>query len=264
MEIDMIVVRKEKAIEKRLRDIIFTIYNRIENNNNAIFSSNGEEYFLNLFLKTDINIVFDVGANMGEYSKLLLKKSKDLNKDIELHIFEPLSTCFNKIQNEFSHGENIFLNNFGISDEEKETEIYFDAAGSSFASLYQRDLSKINKQLNQKEKIKLRRVDNYITEVKIPKIDLLKIDVEGHELNVLKGVGKFLDSDFIKAIQFEYGGANLDSRTYLKDLYNILEPKGYIMCKIMRNSIQPRNYESKMENFQYANYLAVSPLLIND
>jgi len=260
----MVDIRKEKIFNKRLKDIIFTIFNRLENNNNAFFASNGEEAFLNSYLKNNVKIVFDVGANMGEYSKLLLEKSKELNKNIELHIFEPLTTCFKIIQTKFSSEDKIFLNNFGISNEEIETEIYFDIEGSSLASLYERDLSTINKRLNKKEKIKLQRLDNYIIENNITQIDLLKIDVEGHEVSVLNGIGKFLKPDFINVIQFEYGGANIDSRTYLKDLYTIFKNKGYVVCKIMRNGIQLRDYENKMENFQYANYLALSPALIND
>ncbi len=260
----MLKVRKEKIFMKRLKDVVFTFFNRLENNNNAVFSSNGEEFFLDIYLKNDVSVIFDVGANMGDYSKLLLKKSKMNNINIELHIFEPLSTCFRNIQEEFSSKDKIFLNNFGLSNEEAETEIFYDTEGSSLASLYERDLSNINKKLNKREKIKLIRLDKYITENNISKIDLLKIDVEGHEVNVLKGIGKFLMPDFIKVIQFEYGGANQDSRTYLKDLYTMLTNKGYIICKIMKNGIARREYESKMENFQYANYLAISPALIND
>ncbi len=260
----MLHIKDENKTSKRLRSIIYTIFNRLENNNNAVFSSNGEESFLDSYLSDNVKVVFDVGANIGEYSGLLLKKSKALGKDIELHIFEPLSVCFKKIENEFSNEKKVFANNFGVSDNETSTEIYFDVEGSSFASLYQRDLQSLNKELNKKEKIKLRRLDNYIKEKNISGIDLLKIDVEGHEVSVLKGIGKFLSPDFINVIQFEYGGANLDSRTYLKDLYAILKNKGYIVCKIMKNGIQPREYESKMENFQYANYLAINPALIND
>jgi hypothetical protein len=62
----------------------------------------------------------------------------------------------------------------------------------------------------------------------------------------------------IKVIQFEYGGANLDSKTSLLDLYKLLESAGYMVCKVMRHHLELRPYNPTMENFQYSNYIALS------
>ena len=48
-------------------------------------------------------------------------------------------------------------------------------------------------------------------------IDLLKLDVEGNELLALKGLSDSIE--YIKIIQFEFGGSNIDSRTYFQDFY---------------------------------------------
>jgi hypothetical protein len=91
----------------------------------------------------------------------------------------------------------------------------------------------------------------------VKKIDLLKIDTEGHELSVLKSAGRFLDPQYINIIQFEYGGTYLDARIYLKDMYTLLQSKGYEIYKIYPGKLTRRDYHPVMENFQYANYVAM-------
>ena len=52
-------------------------------------------------------------------------------------------------------------------------------------------------------------------------IDIMKLDVEGHELDVLEGSRKTINS--IKLIQFEFGGCNIDSKTFFQDFYYFLK-----------------------------------------
>ena len=112
--------------------------------------------------------------------------------------------------------------------------------------------------MNKKETISLIRLEDYLTEQNITSIDFLKIDIEGHELAAFRGMGAYLSADRIKAIQFEYGGANLDSGTTLRELYQTLEGAGFILAKIMKNGVEIRPYSLRMENYQYANYAAFS------
>ncbi len=119
----------------------------------------------------------------------------------------------------------------------------------------------LNVVMDHSESIRLIRLDQYIEEHRIDRIDFMKIDIEGHELKAFEGMGKFLRPDFIHAIQFEYGGADLDSRTNLRDFYRLFEPKGFVICKIMKHGIEQRPYRTYMDNFQYANYLALNPEL---
>ena len=141
--------------------------------------------------------------------------------------------------------------------------IYYNTQGSGLASLYQRNLKRHNiAELNTKEEIKTKRLDEYIEENDIMHIDFMKVDVEGHEMAVFEGMGKYLDSDFIDYIQFEYGGANLDSMTSLMNFYELFETKGFKLAKVMPSGLQLRNHETFLENFVYSNYVAISEELI--
>lgn len=112
--------------------------------------------------------------------------------------------------------------------------------------------------MNQSEEIVLRRMDEYIKEKNITHVDFVKIDIEGHELKAFEGFGEYLNSDFIDYIQFEYGGANLDSHSSLMELYKFFKDRNFSVAKMMPNGIEIRNYSPYMDNFNYSNYVAIS------
>lgn len=164
-------------------------------------------------------IVFDIGANIGEYSSMLLDISQKYLVPIELHLFEPTATCFETLIKKFKDINNVILNNFGVSDSNSISKIYYDKEQSGLASLYQRNLDYYNISMNKTEEIILRKLEGYIEEQLIKHIDFIKIDIEGHELKAFEGLGKYLNIDFVGYIQFEYGGANLDSHSSLMEIY---------------------------------------------
>ena len=247
-------------LRKKAQSVFFTLFNRFENNNNTDFQTNGEKRFLDeYFLSLNGTVtLFDIGANVGEYSTILVDHSQRHKIDYHLYVFEPTKKCFSILQTKFSDNPSVHLNNCGVSDAAASAEVFYDIEGSGFASLYQRDLSFVDVTMDKHETISLIRLDEYIEQYQIRHIDFLKMDIEGHELFGIRGLGKFLSGNFITAIQFEYGGANLDSKTTLQELYRILEQAGFVLCKIMKYGIEVRPYSYRMENYQYANFVALS------
>lgn len=128
--------------------------------------------------------------------------------------------------------------------------------------MYQRNLKMYNNELCMKEQINTKRLDEYIEQNDINHIDFIKVDVEGNEMRVFTGMGGYLNPDFIDYIQFEYGGANLDSMTSLMNFYELFESKGFVLAKVMPSGLQIREYEPFLENFEYSNYVAISKRLI--
>jgi len=256
---------KTSYIKRKLRGLSLRIFNEIENNGNSIFEKNGEEFFIDNLIKSfknrgGIKVVFDIGANIGEYSQMIVDKSNDI--DMNLHLFEPTKSCFDTISGKFKSDNNIRLNNFGVSDINTTAIIYYDKEESALASLYQRNLDAYSIKLNQSEEIILKRLDNYIEEHDIVHIDFVKIDIEGHELKAFEGFGKYLNYDFVDYIQFEYGGANLDSHSSLMEIYKFLNMRGFKIAKIMQNGLELREYIPSMDNFNYSNYVAISKKVI--
>ena len=117
--------------------------------------------------------------------------------------------------------------------------------------------------MNQSEIVETTPLDIYIKENSIEHINFLKIDIEGHEMAALLGIGGYFSGDFIDFIQFEYGGSHLDSHTSLMELYILFEKSGFKMSKIMPKDLDIRPYSPWMDNFQYANYVAISANIVD-
>ena len=252
---------------QKLRNICWKGFNRLENNGDSDFSRNGEKAFIDTLIDVFVKepnkerVIFDIGANVGEYSQMLTQRIHSKGISCSLHLFEPTKACFAELQNRFAGTAAIRLNAFGLSDQEEKRQIFYDKEKSGLASLYKRNLQHYNIEMEAAEEIVLETAVNYIEKAGIGHIDFVKIDIEGHELNAFKGFGKYLNAQFIDFVQFEYGGANLDSHTSLLELFRFFEARGFILAKIMPKGLEIRNYSPMMENFVYANYVAVSGLL---
>lgn len=208
-------------------------------------------------------VVFDVGANNGHYSAEVIKR---FGQNLRLYAFEPARETHGLLTKCLSSHDNAECLNFGLSDHEASTTLYSFASQSGLSSVYDRSLfnqpgSNGNHYNKRKEDIQLRTLDSFCRERKIERISLLKIDVEGHELKVLQGAAGLIESGAIDFIQFEFGGTNVDSRIFLRDFFEVLQPN-YSLHRILRNglwSIEP--YAERDEIFLLSNYLAVSRTL---
>ncbi|MCY6412415.1 FkbM family methyltransferase [Acinetobacter sp. VNH17] len=252
--------------KEKLRNLAWKLFSKLENNDNVNFDENGESFFIESLLKTlsqtEDNskkiIIFDIGANIGHYTTILQSISLLNQLSLEIHLFEPTQSCFNILTEKFGHDTNIILNNFGASSEDGETVIFYDKEQSGLASLYDRNLDAYNLKFSHVESVSVKKISNYIKERGILHIDFIKIDIEGHELKAFEGFCDYINADFIDYIQFEYGGANLDSHTSLMELYTFFQKRNFSIAKIMPNGLSIRIYQPWMDNFTYANYVAIS------
>lgn len=242
--------------EKLLR---FTL-RRMNIDNTAKISDNGEAFVINYLKKkagagNSKKIIFDVGANVGTYINTIVKS---FGASAEVHAFEPSAVTFKQLSENIGNQKNITLNNFGLSNAAEEKPIYYDHEKSGLTSLYQRQLSHYGIEMNMSETIRLETLDAYCRSNNIETIFLLKVDVEGHELSVLQGAKNMLAEKKIHAIQFEFGGTNIDARTYFKDFYLLLKDN-YTIYRILSNGLyEIKKYTELQEIFLYTNFLAIA------
>jgi len=200
--------------------------------------------------------IFDVGANIGDWAALAL----NINPSLKLHCFEPSRETYQRL---LARGwpPDVILNNFGLGSAQEHRTLYLfdDAAGIN--SLYKREGLEDGWGLipqQRTETIWLDTVDHYCQEHEIAEVDYLKIDVEGHELEVLKGASTMLTRGKINVIQFEYGGCNIDARVFLKDIFDFFTPFAYTHYKIFPRELRRVDrYDQRLENFQYQNWVAL-------
>ncbi len=201
--------------------------------------------------------IFDVGSNKGQFLDLTLKNI--LTDDFTIHCFEPASTTFQVLLQNSRKDRRIKLNNIGLGKERYETSLYYDSLGSGLASLTKRKLDHYNIDFSKFERVKIDTIDNYCRENSIDRIHLLKIDVEGHELDVLDGASEMFERKAIDIVAFEFGGCNIDTRSFFQDFYYFFQnvnmkifriaPSGYL-CPI-------NSYTELCEKFRTTNFLTI-------
>ncbi len=221
------------------------------------FRTSGELHLLHHIKGTLKNapkpIIFDVGANIGEYSIAL---ADHFGSSCTVHAFEPSVDTFQKLKATIGSRTNVVANNCGFSDSVGTLRLYKNSDRHTLASLYPRDLDHYDLKLDQVEEIKLSTVDAFCAEHGIERLHFLKIDIEGHELSALKGAERMVREGRIDFIQFEFGGANVDSRTYFRDFFNLLK-EHFRIYRIVRNGLRPiDHYKESLEQFNTINYLA--------
>jgi FkbM family methyltransferase len=134
------------------------------------------------------DIVLDVGANVGYISAVAASFAGPAG---EVHGFEPLAECYVRLQrlSELNPEFHFTFNNVALGESEGFLPIAFNPDGDS------RNATLVpGKDYPQSRQVRVRRLDDYIAEtVKAPqRISLIKIDVEGFEFSVLKGLSRFL------------------------------------------------------------------------
>lgn len=211
-----------------MKFILKTLQN-IDNLITYMFSnlSNEKKILTNFFGNKKI-IAIDVGANLGGYTDLLLK---NINLK-ELHIFEPSKKCTEYLKKKYNK-KNIFINNKALSNSNKITTFYENEILSQ-SSLHNKK-NKFNSNLKNIETYKVNCIslDKYYSTLK-KKIDLLKIDAEGEDLEILKGSKKLLKNKKIKLIKIELLNSIDQNKSNINEIIIFLNKYKYFMVSIVK------------------------------
>ena len=221
----------------------------------AYVESSGEKWALKFFAKSQNQnqplVIFDVGSNRGQYALMANSILSASSLDYKFYCFEPGEKAFNVLQSVFVSRNNILLFNLALGSEEKLTNLYSDTQGSEASSLYLRE------KFIEKEPVKLATLDNFCLKNNIPRIHWLKMDVEGYEMEVLKGAKAMLENNAVDYIQFEFGPSNIDAKVFFKDFFELLNPK-YKIYRVLQDGLRHiKNYNPAEDIFLVTNFLAI-------
>lgn len=222
----------------------------------------GEKKFLTNYLvdSPEGACIIDAGANIGNYSKAIL----EINPTVNLYAFEPHPKTFKNLSINIKQ-ENFFAINAAVGNEDGMLSLYdYEVEdGSSHASLYRDVIENIHHASSVEHNVKVVRLEDWLRSNCIEEVFLLKIDTEGNELNVLKGVSEYISTGKINAIHFEFNEMNVSSRAYFKDFWELL--KGYDFYRLLPNGmIRIDTYHPVYcEIFAYQNIVALKKQLKN-
>lgn len=182
--------------------------------------------------------IFDVGANIGYYTLQFAQRT-----DGKVYAFEPMNYLYKTLLKNIELNElnNVYPEKKIVSDQVGKQRIYFSGMDNTAASsvvnqteIYE-DVSSIN-------------LDQFCKEKNVESIDLIKIDVEGFELKVLKGLTEMLKSHKVRHLFIEIVERHLEragnSSEELIHFMNQFSYKGYSIKSVSIEKYEIGNDES--------------------
>jgi FkbM family methyltransferase len=147
-----------------------------------------ERSMMRHFLRAGQTII-DVGANVGYMTRFFAQSTGPAGK---VCAFEPNPKIFPLLQRNVAKFKCVSTYNVGLSSDSGEAELFLAGSDHSVAS-FARDYPATHVFYQESGELnsvsaKFVNGDNFLREIGIAKIDVLKIDVEGWELNVLAGL----------------------------------------------------------------------------
>lgn len=185
--------------------------------------------------------VFDVGANVGAYARAV----QAVVHGVRIDCFEPGADAYRQLAK--VPGVTAWPLAFGAS--KGRAALHHSPASSELASLVDRGFG------GDIEQVTVTTVDAFVATHEVDRIDLLKIDTEGTDLDVIRGARGPLAAGAIRSVQFEFGGGNITSRTFLRDFADALP--GFTLHRLLPDGLVPIGPHERDEVFVMANYVAL-------
>lgn len=206
------------------------------------------------FIKSG-DVVFDVGANRGEWSTSI---HDHLNGWEGFYLFEPQRSCYPYLSHLQAAGATLVQ--AAVGEKAGTATLLSPAEGAGNASLHPRKDTYFAGQDFRPTEVPIISLDDFMAERKIENVAFMKMDIEGHELAAMRGASYALSHGMIKALQFEFGSGNINSNTMFRDHWDLLRGHGYRLYRVLIGGrlLPITAYDETLEHYRgVSNYIAV-------
>jgi FkbM family methyltransferase len=179
----------------------------------------------------DPRMIFDVGANVGQTAEICARAFPQAT----IHAFEPVPETFAIMRRNVAPIAAVTPVNVALSDQVGETLMTEGLGGeNTIGTSHRGDAATVP--------VALDTIDTYMSANGIARLDLLKMDVEGHELQVLAGAQQALAGGAVDYVLSETDFRREGAHTDLGDLRDVLEPHGFRVASFYGEGIDARGW----------------------
>jgi FkbM family methyltransferase len=224
------------------------------NEGHYAFAKNGETFAAKTFrawLGDRKPVIWDVGANVGQWALEVMS----VIPDAELHSFEVVPSIMEELKVAAKHLPNLHVHGVGLSDRIGEVVVHLNPGNEVTSSIAPRLGGRWFQGKTVETICQVTTADLMSHEIAAPQF--MKIDVEGHEISVLRGAQELLARpDGPAMMQIEYGETYIPTGSTMKALYELVEPHGYSVGRLYPNHVEFRPYSYEADNFRMGNLIA--------
>jgi FkbM family methyltransferase len=208
-------------------------------------------------------IAVDIGANRGDWSLSLLRAlppERRRRGNIQLDLFEPVPTTIERLRDALARdelGKKANVHQFAVSDRNGEESIAVMSDTGGTNTLHPENERAVPP--GGWVQVETTTLCRFCDQQGIARIHIAKCDAEGHDLAVLRGARELLESGRIDVFQFEYNHRWVFSRSYLRDVFDLIDGLPFKVARIMPAHIEVLDHwHPELERYFEANYLIVN------
>jgi FkbM family methyltransferase len=210
-------------------------------------------------------VACDVGANVGRWTMAFLATAQSSGRRAVIHAFEPCDGTREVLtKNLRGRGLETLVRVNAIALSSKKEQRSFFSAGATLGinSLYPiPDRAPVEQSSSI---VETETLDRYCAANGIDHLHFVKVDTEGHDLEVLYGGRAMFARGAVDVAQFEYNHRWIDARHFLRDAFEYFAPLAYHVGKITPRGVEFYDaWDPELETFREGNYLAIKRSLIN-
>lgn len=198
-----------------------------------------------------LRTVFDVGANKGDWSRLI----RAANQNTAIHLFECNRSLLKGLHDDFDGDAGVVVHGCALGETEGRKAFYAVDASTELGSLVKPQGAS---GFSLEGEVPVRTVDSICSELDIEQIDLLKVDTEGYDFHVLRGASTMITSQRVLAIQFEYGNGWARAGSTLFHCLEWLSDRNYKTYILTAAGHRPFDYARWGEFLGYSNFIALA------
>lgn len=178
------------------------------------------DYLIHSGVLKEGDVVLDIGANIGYY---VLVESQLVGKTGKVYAVEPVTSTFQLLKNniELNNLRNVSASNFAFGEKDGESEIYV----CNESNLCAMNKNAVGGRVLRVQKVPLVTVDTFFKDKPSPK--LIRMDVEGYEYQIFKGMPETLKGKNVRIFMELHYGPPFISLEKMDEFFHLLEENDF-------------------------------------